>query len=292
MMSNDIWQRGWYIRRVTWCNRISGPEIGLCFFFSDIVTANPAWIKGVSMKNLAAALLTCIVSLNLLGQTSGSQVSGIVHDSSGAAIQGAAVTITNTDTSASRSFTTGADGHYTLTNLGPGSYKLQASKEGFSSFNQTGIVLQVNTNPEIDVTLQVGAVSESISVEANTAMVETHTNAVGQVIDQQRVVDLPLNGRNVAQLITLSGASVSGTANGATANGLASNLNYPTAVAVAVAGSQFNATNYFLDGGTHIDPRTNAGHQVLGCSDAHHVARLGFRQQRCEPVHDREHLLL
>jgi hypothetical protein len=210
------------------------------------------------MKNLTLALLTCLVCLSAFGQ-GGSQVSGVVHDPSGAAILGAAVIITNTETSASRSSVSAADGRYTLTNLGPGSYRLQASKEGFTSFNQTGIVLQVNTNPEIDITLQVGAVSESISIDANAAMVETHSNAVGQVIDQQRVVDLPLNGRNVAQLITLSGASVSGTANGATANGLASNLNYPTAVAVAVAGSQFNATNYFLDGGTHIDPRTNVG---------------------------------
>ena len=141
-----------------------------------------------------------------------------------------------------------------IPNLAPGPYRLQATKEGFSTFKQSGIVLQVNSSSAINVTLQVGAVSESVSVEANAAMVETHSNSVGQVIDQQRVVDLPLNGRNVAQLITLSGAAVAGTA-----GGLASNLNYPTAVAVAVAGSQPNATNYFLDGGTHIDPRTNVG---------------------------------
>jgi hypothetical protein len=204
---------------------------------------------------LVSVSLGCILCIQMSAQTGTvSQISGAVHDPSGSAVPGATVTITNTSTSASRTAESSADGSYSIPNLPPGPYRLQATKEGFSTFNQTGIVLQVNTSPAIDVTLQVGAVSESVSVEANAAMLETHTNSVGQVIDQQRVVDLPLNGRNVAQLITLSGAAVTGTA-----GGLASNLNYPTAVAVAVAGSQPNATNYFLDGGTHIDPRTNVG---------------------------------
>jgi hypothetical protein len=203
---------------------------------------------------LSLALLAAALCFNLAAQGGGSQVSGVVHDASGAAIQGATVTIINSDTSAARTAESGSDGHYTINNLPPGPYKLQATKEGFTTYNQTGITLQVNTNPEINVAMQVGSISESVSVEADAAMVETHTNAVGQVIDQQRVVDLPLNGRNVAQLINLSGGAVSGTA-----GGLASNLNYPSAVAVAVAGSQPNQTNYFLDGGTHLDPRTNVG---------------------------------
>jgi hypothetical protein len=199
--------------------------------------------------------LGCILCIPISAQTGAvSQISGAVHDSTGAAVPGAKLTLVNTDTSASRATESNADGSYSIPNLPPGPYKLQATKEGFSTFNQTGIVLQVNTSPAIDVTLQVGAVSESVSVEANAAMVETHSNAVGQVIDQQRVVDLPLNGRNPAQLITLSGAAVPGTT-----GGLATNLNYPTAIAVAVAGSQPNATNYFLDGATHLDPRTNVG---------------------------------
>jgi hypothetical protein len=89
---------------------------------------------------------------------------------------------------------------------------------------------------------------------ANAAMVETSTSGVGQVIDQQRVVDLPLNGRNLSQLIQLSGAAVP-----STAGGLANNLGYPTVTEVAVAGGQANATNFFLDGGIHLDSRTNVG---------------------------------
>jgi hypothetical protein len=192
-----------------------------------------------------------------------SQISGTVHDSTGGAVPGVNVTITNVDTSATRTVQSGPQGAYVITNLPPGPYKLQATKEGFTTYNQTGITLQVNSNPEINITLQVGAVTESVSVEANAAMVETRDNSVGQVIDQQRVVDLPLNGRNPAQLIALSGAASNLAANGTTAatapGGIANNLNYPTVSAFSVAGSQGNATNYFLDGGIYMDPRTNVG---------------------------------
>ncbi len=208
------------------------------------------------MKQLLAfALLLCISLARLAAQsTAVSQVSGVVQDSSGAAIQGAQVTITNVDTAASRTVETGTDGAYTLTNLVVGPYRLQVTRNGFATYNQTGIVLQVNSNPQVNVTLKVGAVSEQIEVQANATMVETHDNGVGQVIDQQRVVDLPLNGRNVTQLIALSGAAVV-----STGGGIVNNLNYPTVAAFSIAGGQGNATNYFLDGGTHLDPRTNVG---------------------------------
>jgi hypothetical protein len=204
---------------------------------------------------LLSALLLCILWIQMAAQSAPvSQVSGNVHDPAGAAVPEAQVSITNTDTSATRTVQTSADGSYAITNLPVGPYKLQVTKEGFSRYDQIGIVIQVNSNPVINVTLQLGSVSESVSVEANAAMVETQTNAVGQVIDQQRVVDLPLNGRNAAQLISLSGAAVVNTT-----GGVATNLNYPTVSAFSVAGGQGNQTNYFLDGTTHIDPRTNVG---------------------------------
>jgi len=205
-------------------------------------------------KFLAGAILACVFGATLAAQSAGSQISGEITDQTGAAVASAQITVVNTDTSASRAVETAADGTYLITNLPTGPYRLQVVKSGFTTYNQSGIVLQVNTNPSINVSLKVGSVSEQVEVTANTVMLETDSNAVGQVIDQRRVVDLPLNGRNVAQLITLSGGAVTGTA-----GGLASNLNYPSAVAVAVAGSQPNGTNYFLDGGMHIDPRTNVG---------------------------------
>lgn len=192
------------------------------------------------------------------------QISGIVQDATGAAVPAAHVTITNADTSATRTVDSAADGSYTFTNLVAGPYKLQVTKDGFAMYVQSGIILEVNSNPKINAILKVGAVSEQVEVQANAAMVETQSTGVGQVIDQRRVVDLPLNGRNVTQLIALSGAAVSAVnPNSAGVNtgtgGIVNNLNYPTVAAFSVAGGQGNATNYFLDGGTHMDPRSNVG---------------------------------
>ncbi len=206
-------------------------------------------------SRLIQALLLSGIFVGLHAQTTTvSQISGTVQDSTGAAIAGAQVIVTNTDTSATRTVVSGADGAYAITNLVVGPYRLQVSKEGFSTYNRSGIVLQVNTNPEINVTLNVGSITEQVQVQANAGMVETQNTSVGQVIDQQRVVDLPLNGRNPAQLISLSGAAVVNTV-----VGVATNLNYPTVAAFSVAGGQSNQTNYFLDGTTHLDPRTNVG---------------------------------
>src|SRR5690348_17310063 len=207
------------------------------------------------MRFLAASTLMLLALCpRANAQSTVSQVSGMVQDATGAAIPGATVTITNVDTDAARSVVSAADGAYTFTNLIAGPYKLQVAKEGFATYHQSGIVLQVNTSPQINVALKVGSVSEQIEVQANAAMVETSSNGVGQVIDQQRVVDLPLNGRNLSQLIQLSGAAVP-----STGGGLTNNLGYPTVTAVSIAGGQANATNFFLDGGTHLDSRTNVG---------------------------------
>jgi hypothetical protein len=113
-----------------------------------------------------------------------------------------------------------------------------------------GIVLQVNSSPVINPVLTVGQVTEQVEVQANASMIETQTTAVGQVVDQQRVIDLPLNGRNAAQLIFLAGAATEGL----TGDLVTAGKNYPGTLVIAVAGGQPNGTSYFLDGGTHNDP--------------------------------------
>jgi len=82
-----------------------------------------------------------------------------------------------------------------LTNLPVGPYQLEVTKEGFTKYVQSGIVLQVASTPTIDAVLKVGSVTEQVNVQADATMVETHSTGIGQVVDQQRVVDLPLNGR-------------------------------------------------------------------------------------------------
>src|SRR5262245_10977035 len=207
------------------------------------------------MRRVLATFVTVLALCPVvLGQTVASQISGTVRDSSGAVLPGVEVKLTNTDTTATRTVLTNETGSYVVTNLPVGPYRLEAALSGFSTYVQSGIVLQVNTNPTINVVLKVGQISSVLEVQAGANMVETSSNVIGQVIDQQRVAELPLNGRNVAQLIALFGAAVPNTG-----GGLASNLNYPTVTAVSIAGGQNNATNYFLDGATHIDSRTNVG---------------------------------
>jgi len=120
---------------------------------------------------------------------------------------------------------------------------------------QTGIVLQVNANPTVNVVMALGAVSEQITVQANAAMVETRTTSVGQVMENQRILELPLNGRQVTDLLLLSpGVTPNGSAG--VAGGFASNRNYPT-LAITVAGGSPGSTLYLMDGATHNDPGTN-----------------------------------
>jgi Carboxypeptidase regulatory-like domain len=182
------------------------------------------------MNVLTLLVLPCL-PLGLAAQTpTVSQISGTVHDPSGAAIPGAQVQITNVNTNAVRTTVTSAAGYYVFPSLAIGPYRLQVSKQGFTTYAQTGIVLQVNTNPTIDVTMQVGAVTQTVHVTANAAMVETQSTAgLGQVIQPEQVVDLPLNGRQATQLIALSGAAVNTGGSG----GIVNTLDYPTAVSIS-----------------------------------------------------------
>jgi hypothetical protein len=211
------------------------------------------------MKIFAAIIAFLASSLNLRAQaTQVSQIGGTVQDASGFAIPDAQVEITNTDTGIARKVDTSPDGAYIISNLPPGPYHLEVTKSGFSPFVQSGIVLQVNTNPQINVTLKVGTLSEQVEVQANASMVESHSNGIGQVIDQARVLELPLNGRQVTQLVTLSGGAADFVPTSA-GQSLLSNKNYPTAVAFSVAGGQGGQTLFLLDGGNNMDPISNVG---------------------------------
>src|SRR5262245_20900170 len=148
-----------------------------------------------------------ILSSVTLSAQSTAQVSGTVRDQSGAVLPGVEVTMTQTATGLARSVVTNETGSYVLPNLPIGPYRLEASLPGFRMFVQTGIILQVNANPEINIAMEVGQVAETVEVQADAALVETRSTGVGQVIDNVRVMELPLNGRQVTELIILSGAA-------------------------------------------------------------------------------------
>ena len=189
-----------------------------------------------------------------------SQISGTVKDATGLAVPGAQITVTQTDTGVSRSAVSAANGAYALPSLPIGPYRMEVKKDGFTTFVQAGIVLQVDTAPTIDPVLTVGAVSQSVEVQAAATMVESRSSGVGQVVNQQQVVDLPLNGRQVTQLITLAGGSntvASGFGQAPTSGNLMSSKNYPNEALVSVAGGMLNGTTYLMDGGTHNDVFNN-----------------------------------
>ena len=132
-----------------------------------------------------SALLLALPSIVAWGQAvSTSQIKGTVQDPTGLAVPGAEVKVTQTETGTSSGRRPrAATAIYVLANLPVGPYRLEVTKEGFARFVQTGIVLQVASNPTIDVSLKIGAVSESIQVEAAATMVETQSTGVGSVID-------------------------------------------------------------------------------------------------------------
>ena len=123
---------------------------------------------------------------------------------------------------------------------------------GFKTYVQNGIVLQVGDNPEINVHLTVGAVSESVEVTAGAAIVQSEQTSVSQVINQKQIDELPLNGRQPTQLVLISGAAVV-----TPAGDMSGSKNYWSSTTISVGGGQANGTNYLLDGGDNTDTMTN-----------------------------------
>ncbi len=203
------------------------------------------------VRGIAAALLVLLLCSPLPSHSQATvvdQIAGTIQDSSGAAVPGAQIKALQTDTGFTRSTTSTSNGAYLLTNLPIGPYRIEVSAPGFKTSRQEGVVLQVNTNPTLNVVLQIGAVSQQVEVHGNAVMAETQTTGISQVINDQSVVDLPLNGRQPTQLILLSGAAVT-----APASDLASSKNYPSSTTIAIAGGQANGTVYLMDGGDHND---------------------------------------
>src|ERR1700685_2860536 len=151
---------------------------------------------------LSAALALAVFSGLGLAQGLGS-FGGTVTDPSGAAIPSATVTVNEAGTGFTRSVTTGADGHYVIPDLRPSGYSLTVDAQGFRRFSQTGLTLQADQSATINMKLEVGAASESVTVEGTAIQVDSTTETLKQVIDNSRMNEMPLNGRNIAALTSL-----------------------------------------------------------------------------------------
>ncbi|PYS34247.1 MAG: TonB-dependent receptor, partial [Acidobacteria bacterium] len=189
--------------------------------------------------------LISVLSLPAVWAQATAQISGTARDQSGAVLPGVEVTATQTETGIARNTVTNEAGLYVLSNLAIGPYRLEATLPGFRSFVQSRIVLQVNSNPVINLVLEVGQVSEQVEVQANAALVETRSSSVGQVVENARILELPLNGRNVTDLITLAGAAVQ--------TDVPMPKNFAGSNYISAAGGLGFGVEYTLDGARHIN---------------------------------------
>ncbi len=208
------------------------------------------------MKKLILSLLVLALAagMPMFGQTAG-QIAGSVADSSGAMIPGSTVTATNTGTNAVRTTTTNEAGIYTFPSLVPGVYDVKAESAGFKTSIRTGVQLEVQQIAQVNFELEVGEVTQSIEVAADAAMLNTADATVGTVIEEERIVDLPLNGRNYLQLVALSPNVTAGFATpgqtGGRQGGNRADQNF------SLSGMRGTWNNYTLDGVSNTDVNFN-----------------------------------
>ncbi|MBF8301093.1 MAG: hypothetical protein HW394_1463, partial [Acidobacteria bacterium] len=177
------------------------------------------------------------------------QLSGTVRDDSGGVLPGVTVTVTQTDTGLVRTTATDGTGGYLLTNLPIGPYRLEVALQGFRTYVQTGIVLQVGGTPTINAVLGVGSLEESVTVEAAAPLVDVRSAGISSVVTNEAILELPLQGRQVTDLIVLAGAAVN---TGAPTRGM------PGGVRISVAGGLPFGVAYTLDEAEHNNPQSNA----------------------------------
>jgi hypothetical protein len=195
-------------------------------------------------------VLGFLLTVSASAQISTAQLDGKVTDTSGAVVPGATVTMTQAETGAVRSVVTDGEGAYLLSNLAPGPYRLEVSLQGFRTYVQTGIVLQVAATPTINVSLGLGDVAETVTVEAAAPLVDVRSAGVSEVVESERIVELPLQGRQVTSLLVLAGAAVQ--------TGSPNSRSFRGAANVAVAGGLPFGVAYLLDGAMHNDSQNNA----------------------------------
>lgn len=208
------------------------------------------WVSSI----LVILVFFALSSSRLFAQGYGS-VAGVVTDPSGAAIPNATVTATQVDTGRETTVTANQDGAFVFTTLPPASYNFKVTAPGFQLYQQSA-VLQANQSLTVNPKLSVGAATETVDVSTAPPQVDTTTGTLSQVIDHQRVVDLPLNGRNAASLMTLV-AGVGDATNEGNGVNQGNGKTFPAAVVITSNGTLPNQSNYLLDGGNNVDELTN-----------------------------------
>lgn len=207
---------------------------------------------------LARVAMSAIFVIPAAAQTATGTITGSITDSSGAVISSAKVQITNEGTNARVEATTNIEGSYTAPLLPPGAYRVNVAAAGFKSFEQAGIQLQVQQQARVNIVLQVGAMTESVTIRGDAALVEATTSSIGKVVDNKRILELPLNTRNVYSLVNLTPGVTGGIGNA------------HNQVSYSVNGARGGTFDVLVDGSSAAFPTVNgfAGLSVFPSVDA------------------------
>jgi hypothetical protein len=204
------------------------------------------------MKRRVQYLAAWLIASLLLGAPQAAAqataaIVGTIRDSSGAGVPGASVSVSNVRTGYTLKRTTGTDGTYSIPLLPVGEYRLEVEASGFQRYVRVGIVLAVNDRATVDATLQIGELTESVTVSAAATLLETQSGTLKGLVEQQKIVNLPLNGRDMTQLVAIQAGVIKTADSSAGGEG----------IAFAVNGSRQNGVYYLLDGGYNTSTYRN-----------------------------------
>jgi hypothetical protein len=174
------------------------------------------------------------------------QVTGRVSDQSGAVLVGAEITITNQQTGLTRNAVSNDEGYFTILYLPPGQYRIEAKMDGFKPIIRPDVTLNVDQVARLDFTLEVGGVTDTVTITSDAPLLNTETPATGTVVENKLVEELPLNGRNYTQLVALTPGSTA-------------NPNSRARDAVQLNGQSVSMTTYLIDGMDNNNPLGLAG---------------------------------
>ena len=209
----------------------------------------------INMKKLIL-LFSCVLVLNVFiplafAQGGSAVLSGTVTDPTGAAIPAAHVTFTNVDTNLALTSQSNSSGLYRFPTVPPGHYTLAAEGQGFQKFQQSGIVITVSQQATIDIALKVGSETETISVQAGAALINTTNAEIANTVGEHAIRELPLNGRDPSSLVLLSPGTVNVLNTGA--GTLQGETTFPNETGASSGGGRQGSTLYLLDGVPNMD---------------------------------------
>jgi hypothetical protein len=202
-------------------------------------------LKQKSFCLMSVTLLLLVCGISAFSQEVTARISGQVTDAAGALVANGPVTLINSDTGEVRTVQTDESGNYTLTQVQPGKYDLSVKVPGFKEYLSKGLQISVNDRKTINVSLEAGAVSETVTVVSEAPLIQT-TATVGDVVENRRVVELPLNNRNFMQLMNLV-PGVTSDGSSEIGIGLTNTVNF------SINGTRRNSINFLVDGVSNTD---------------------------------------